>query len=59
MKSGNRDKTEGSAKNLQGDIKKGTGKALNDPEMEAEGRMKKTEGDAQKLKGDAKKSVGH
>lgn len=58
MKSGNQDKAEGTGKTVEGNVKKGAGKAFNDPEMKAEGDVKKAEGQGQKAKGDAKKAIG-
>ncbi len=55
MKSGNRDKAEGTAKDIKGKIKEGVGKATGDKSTEAEGNAEQLEGKVQKKTGDVKK----
>lgn len=52
-----RDRTEGSMKNIKGRVKEGLGKALGDSKMEAEGKMDKTEGRIQNTVGGMKDSL--
>lgn len=49
-----RDRSEGSMKNVKGRVKEGLGKALGDSKMEAEGKMDKTEGRIQNTIGGMK-----
>lgn len=52
-----RDRTEGSMKNIKGRVKEGLGKALGDSKMEAEGKMDKAEGRVQNTVGGMKDSL--
>ncbi|WP_243371011.1 CsbD family protein [Microvirga solisilvae] len=52
-----RDRTEGSMKNIKGRVKEGVGKAIGDSKMEAEGKMDKTEGRIQNTIGGMKDSM--
>ena len=52
-----RDRSEGSVKNIKGRIKEGVGKALGDSKLEAEGKMDKTEGKIQNTVGGMKDSL--
>jgi uncharacterized protein YjbJ (UPF0337 family) len=55
MKSSTQDKAEGTAKDLKGKVKEGTGKLVGNERLEAEGRGDQAEGKAQKKVGDIKK----
>lgn len=52
-----RDRTEGSMKNMKGRLKEGLGKALGDSKMETEGKVEKTEGKIQNTIGGIKDSL--
>lgn len=52
-----RDRTEGSLKNIKGRVKEGLGKALGDSKMETEGKMDKAEGRIQNTVGGLKDSI--
>jgi uncharacterized protein YjbJ (UPF0337 family) len=52
-----RDRTEGSMKNIKGRMKEGLGKALGDSKMETEGKMDKAEGRIQNTIGGMKDSM--
>ncbi len=52
-----RDRTEGSMKNIKGRVKEGLGKALGDSKMETEGKMDKAEGRVQNTIGGMKDSL--
>jgi uncharacterized protein YjbJ (UPF0337 family) len=53
----NKDRTEGSMKNIKGRIKEGFGKATGDTKMETEGKMDKAEGKVQNTVGGIKDSL--
>jgi uncharacterized protein YjbJ (UPF0337 family) len=52
-----RDRSEGSMKNIKGRAKEGLGKALGDSKMETEGKMDKAEGRVQNTIGGMKDSL--
>ena len=52
-----KDRTEGSAKNIGGKIKEGLGKLTGDSKTQAEGKMDQTEGKVQNTVGGIKDSV--
>jgi uncharacterized protein YjbJ (UPF0337 family) len=52
-----RDRSEGSMKNIKGRMKEGLGKALGDSKMESEGKMDKTAGKIQNTIGGIKDSL--
>jgi uncharacterized protein YjbJ (UPF0337 family) len=52
-----KDRVEGSAKNIGGKIKEGFGKLTGDSKTEAEGKMDQTEGKVQNTVGGVKDSV--
>jgi uncharacterized protein YjbJ (UPF0337 family) len=52
-----RDRREGSMKNIKGRVKEGLGKALGDSKMETEGKMDKAEGRVQNTIGGMKDSL--
>jgi uncharacterized protein YjbJ (UPF0337 family) len=52
-----RDRSEGSMKNMKGRMKEGLGKALGDSKMESEGKMDKAEGKIQNTIGGIKDSL--
>lgn len=52
-----RDRSEGSMKNIKGRMKEGLGKALGDSKMETEGKMDKAEGRVQNTIGGMKDSL--
>ncbi len=52
-----RDRGEGSMKNIKGRMKEGLGKAVGDSKMETEGKMDKTEGKIQNTIGGIKDSL--
>ena len=52
-----RDRSEGSMKNVKGRMKEGLGKALGDTKMESEGKMDKAEGKIQNTIGGIKDSL--
>ena len=54
----NRDEIKGKAEKVKGDIKEETGEALNDPELEAEGRGERAAGKLREGFGKAKRKVG-
>lgn len=58
MKSGNKDKAEGTAKNIKGQIKEKAGKATDNRKLEAKGDRDQAEGKIQKSRGDLKKAAG-
>lgn len=58
MKSGNRDKAEGTAKDAAGHIKEKVGKVTNNPDLEGKGLKDQAEGHAQKGRGEVKKVFG-
>jgi uncharacterized protein YjbJ (UPF0337 family) len=58
VKSGTRDKIEGSGKSFAGKVKEGTGKAIGNPKLEARGRSEQIEGKVQKKVGEIKKVFG-
>ena len=55
MKSGNRDKLEGAAKQVSGAAKEKVGNAFNDPKLAARGRSERQEGQVQHKVGEIKK----
>ena len=58
MKSGNRDKAEGTAKDLKGRAKESAGVMGNNPRLKREGRADQGEGRVQKAVGHLKKAAG-
>jgi uncharacterized protein YjbJ (UPF0337 family) len=58
MKSGNRDKAEGTFHKVKGKIKEEVGQLTDNPELEAEGVVEKKAGEVQKKIGDVKKVLG-
>ncbi len=52
-----KDRVEGSAKNIGGKIKEGLGKLTGDSKTEAEGKMDQTEGKVQNTVGGIKDSI--
>ena len=54
----NRDEIKGKAEKAKGYIKEETGEALNDPELEAEGRAERAAGKLREGFGKAKRKVG-
>jgi uncharacterized protein YjbJ (UPF0337 family) len=52
-----RDRTEGSMKNIKGRMKEGLGKAMGDSKMETEGKMDKAGGKIQNTIGGIKDSL--
>ncbi|WP_457090268.1 CsbD family protein [Microvirga sp. P5_D2] len=52
-----RDRTEGSMKNIKGRVKEGIGKAVGDSKLETEGKMDKAEGRIQNTVGGLKDSL--
>jgi uncharacterized protein YjbJ (UPF0337 family) len=52
-----RDRTEGSMKNIKGRVKEGIGKAVGDSKLETEGKMDKAEGRIQNTIGGMKDSL--
>ena len=54
----NRDEIKGKAEKAKGYIKEETGEALNDPELEAEGRDERAGGKLREGFGKAKRKVG-
>jgi uncharacterized protein YjbJ (UPF0337 family) len=55
----NRDKVEGTAKDLAGKIQRKAGQAMDDPVMAAKGAARQLEGKAQKAVGSVKDAVKH
>ncbi len=58
MKSSTRDETEGKLRQGKGKVKEVIGKALNNPDMETEGKVEKLGGVVQEKVGDVKRAVG-
>jgi len=58
MKSSTRDKAEGTAKTISGNVKEKTGRMVGNPRLEAKGRTEKIDGKLQRKVGDVKKVVG-
>ncbi|HEY3101179.1 MAG TPA: CsbD family protein [Methylomirabilota bacterium] len=54
----NRDEIRGKAEKAKGYIKEETGEAINDPELEAEGRSERAAGKVREGFGKAKRKVG-
>ncbi len=52
-----KDRTEGSAKNIKGNIKEGIGKAVGDSKLESEGKMDKAGGKIQNAVGGIKDAI--
>jgi uncharacterized protein YjbJ (UPF0337 family) len=52
-----KDRTEGSAKNIKGSIKEGVGKAVGDSKLESEGKMDKAGGKIQNAVGGIKDAI--
>jgi uncharacterized protein YjbJ (UPF0337 family) len=52
-----KDRTEGSAKNIKGGIKEGVGKAVGDSKLESEGKMDKAGGKIQNAVGGIKDAI--
>lgn len=53
----NKDRVEGSMKNIKGSIKEGVGKAVGDTKLETEGKMDKAEGRVQNTVGGIKDTL--
>jgi uncharacterized protein YjbJ (UPF0337 family) len=58
MKSGNRDKVEGTLHELKGSIKEVAGKLCDNPKMKIEGTVEKIAGKVQEKVGEVKKVLG-
>ena len=54
----NRDEVEGKWDQAKGRVKEGVGKAIDDPDLEAEGDVDRVSGEAQEGFGKAKRKVG-
>ena len=52
-----KDRTEGSVKNIKGSIKEGVGKAVGDSKLEGEGKMDKASGKIQNVVGGIKDAI--
>ena len=52
-----KDRTEGSMKNIKGSIKEGVGKAVGDSKLETEGKMDKAGGKIQNAVGGIKDAI--
>ena len=52
-----KDRTEGSMKNIKGNIKEGVGKAVGDSKLESEGKMDKAGGKIQNAVGGIKDAI--
>ena len=52
-----KDRTEGSMKNIKGSIKEGVGKAVGDSKLESEGKMDKAGGKIQNAVGGIKDAI--
>ena len=57
MKRSTRNQVKGRARELKGNIKEKTGRAMNSPDMEAEGAMERIGGKVQKKAGDFEKRL--
>ncbi|MBX9989066.1 CsbD family protein [Phreatobacter oligotrophus] len=51
------DKIKGMANEAMGNVKQGVGKALDNKELQAKGKMQELKGEGQQLKGDAKDGI--
>ena len=51
------DKIKGMANEAMGYVKQGVGKALDNKELQAKGKMQELKGEGQQLKGDAKDGI--
>jgi uncharacterized protein YjbJ (UPF0337 family) len=58
MKSGTRDRTEGTFHEAKGKVKEMAGKITDNPRMEAKGKAEKIAGKAQERIGQVKKALG-
>ena len=58
MKSSTKDNMEGKMHQVKGKIKETVGKAVGNPDLEAEGKVESLEGKVQEKVGDVKKVVG-
>lgn len=58
MKSSTQDNVEGKTHQVKGKIKETVGKAVGNPDLEAEGKVENVEGKIQEKVGDVKKVVG-
>lgn len=58
MKSGNRDKAEGTLHEMKGKVKEFVGKSTDNSKLEAEGRSEKISGKVQRKVGAVKKAFG-
>ncbi|PTN36305.1 CsbD family protein [Desulfonatronum sp. SC1] len=58
MKSSTKDKAEGKMHQAKGKAKEVVGKAVGNPDMEAEGKVEKLGGVVQEKVGDVKRAVG-
>ena len=58
MKSSTKDNMEGPMHQVKGKIKETVGKAVGNPDLEAEGKVESLEGKVQEKVGDVKKVVG-
>ncbi|KAB0265319.1 CsbD family protein [Microvirga brassicacearum] len=52
-----KDRVEGSAKNVKGSVKESAGKAIGDSKLEAEGKMDKAKGKVQNVIGGIKDTL--
>jgi len=52
-----KDRVEGSLKNIKGSVKEGVGKAVGDTKLETEGKLDKAEGKVQNTVGGLKDSL--
>ncbi|PTM60672.1 CsbD family protein [Phreatobacter oligotrophus] len=51
------DKIKGMANEAMGNVKQGVGKAIDNKELQAKGKMQELKGEGQQLKGDAKDGI--
>jgi uncharacterized protein YjbJ (UPF0337 family) len=51
------DKIKGMANEAAGNVKQGVGKAIDNKEMQAKGKLQEVKGEAQQLKGKAKDAI--
>lgn len=59
MKPSTSNKIEGAARQAAGKIKETTGRAINNPDMEAEGTAEKISGKVERKVGEVQKVLGH
>lgn len=58
MKASTKDKAQGTFHEVKGQVKEKVGRATNNPDLEAEGRVEKIAGKVQKKIGQVKKVLG-